>query len=348
MTQHKPLQTNEIGSWLSQASTILLFKLGVILLGITAVIFVIAWFIFSDRPPFEPSLEHGLPVSAADGGGPLAQPGLVAITVNGIEWDAAQPLDPPRTVDVGGFVLNVLPPYLPEQQFWGAAELPPNQAGWLENSIINYVFRLPAGRAYQEMLATAAAEKAPVILTTAQGRQFEFVVDQGVAQQTAVSQRRIQQTSPAITVLWFDGDQSYMLTGDYVPRPQELERITLPERLLLIDENTDDVYLSVRLDSVDSQEEGLQLLIRGTITNSGLDIGTITENEINLAGEGLVSRMLSVNPPLPWRIPSGNSQIAFAVTFQRPPVDEAALTIGQHGFRLLFDQPAEFEDTAVP
>jgi hypothetical protein len=177
-----------------------------------------------------------------------------------------------------------------------------------------------------------------VILTTAQGRQFEFVVDQGVAQQTAVSQRRIQQTSPAITLLWFDGDQSYMLTGDYVPRPQELERITLPERLLLIDENTDDVYLSVRLDSVDSQEEGSQLLIRGTIT----------ENEINLTGEGLVSRMLSVNPPLPWRIPSGNSQIAFAVTFQRPPVDEAALTIGQHGFRLLFDQPAEFEDTAVP
>lgn len=342
MTQQKP-HTDNVGHLVSQASYTLLLKLGVILLGITAVIFVIAWFVFSDRPSFEPSLEHGLPVSAADGSGPLAQPGLVAITVNGIEWDAAQPLDPPQTIEIDGFRFTISPPYFSEEQFWGAETLSANHAGWLENSIINYVFRLPASKAYQELLVAAANGQNNIILTTSQGKRFEYSLNQGIEQPTAVSQRRITQTSPAVTLLWLDGEQSYMLTGDYLPQPQELEMLNLPHWLSLTDETAaaDSDHLSVRLESVDIQADGMQLLVRGTITNSGLNVGSIGESEIHLTGDGMVSRILSVNPAFPWRIPAGNSQIAFAVTLQRPPVDEGQLIIGPQGFSLLFNEVAE-------
>ena len=343
MNQQQPPQANNIGPWLAQASPSLLLKLGLLLLGVAAAVFFLAWLIFGEGIAFEPSLEHGLPVSAANVVNPLAQPGLVEIEVNGLPLGVAPRLDPPRLLEIDGFQLTVAPQPLGETQFWSGAELAANQIGWLENSIVNYTFRLPAGRAYRDMLAVASQSGEPLTLTTVQGRQFQFVVSRGAEQPTAVSQQRLHQNSPAVTLLWLDGGDSYILTGDYLPTPDDLAATGVDQALTLTGQETWDnaAYLSVRLDSADIQADGMQLLVRGAIVNSGLEEGVIGQPEITLTGDGLVSQILSVNPPLPWRAPPGNSQIAFAITFQRPPGAESILTIGTQAFRLSFENTPE-------
>lgn len=339
----QPPQTDSIGQWLSQASYGLLLKLGLLLLAIAAAVFFLAWLIFGDGIAFGPSLEHGLPVSAANAVNPLAQPGLVDIEVNGLPLSVAPRLDPPRLLEIDGFQLTVVPQPLGETQFWGGAELAANQVGWLENSIVNYIFHLPTGRAYRDMLAAASQSGETIKLTTVQDRQFQFVVSRGAEQPTAVSQQQIHQNSPAVTLVWLDGDDSYILTGDYLPTLEDLATTGLDQSFTLTSQETWDnvAYLSVRLDSADIQADGMQLLVRGAIVNSSLEEGVIGQPEITLTGDGLISQILSVNPPLPWRVPPGNSQIAFAITFQRPPDAEYVLTIGPQAFALTFNNAAE-------
>lgn len=97
--------------------------------------------------------------------------------------------------------------------------------------------------------------------------------------------------------------------------------------------------LNVKLDGVDIQSDGLQLLVRGSITNSGVQEGVVAASEIMMISDELRSQIISVDPPLPWHIPPGNSQMVFTAVFQRSLSSEASLTIGAQEFVLQFTPP---------
>lgn len=202
-SQQRPEQAETLRDWLVQASPSLLMKL-ILSVGITlGLLIFLAWLTFgeglatfSDLP-----LEPGVPVSAADELGLVAQPGLVEMQVDGVDFGTVHRLDPPVALEINGFRLDVANAYLSEETLWSDVALSANQVGWLENSMINYVFRLPANRGYRDILETAVQEKGLINLVTTQGNRFDFTIVEGTAQAITANPQRIQQKRPTITFL---------------------------------------------------------------------------------------------------------------------------------------------------
>lgn len=338
MNDHRPPRTNDARQWLAQAGFGLLLKLGLLLLGMLAAVFFLAWLAFGGG--VAPRLETGAPVSAADASGALVQPGLVAMQVDGVTVGTVQRLDAPQALTIDGFQLDVAGQYLTAAALWQAGDVPANQASWLQHTIVNYVFRLPGSRAYRDMLETAAAAGGTVTLETAQGRQLTFALAPGSGQAPAAQAQAVQQNRPAITLIWVDAADAgatYALSGAYVPGEPPAGDVGSGQAADAADAGSAAPPLLVRLDAADLQEAGRQLLVRGTLTNRGLAPQQLDAADLQLAAGGLVGQILSVDPPLPWQVPPNNSQVAFAVTFQRLPQAEATLTIGPQDFALTFE-----------
>lgn len=344
-SQQRPEQAETLRDWLVQASPSLLMKL-IMTAGITlGLLGFLAWLTFgeglatfSDLP-----LEPGVPVSAAGELGLVAQPGLVEMQVDGVDFGTVHRLDPPVALEINGFRLDVANTYLSEETLWSDVALSANQVGWLENSMINYVFRLPANRGYRDILETAVQEKGFINLVTTQGNQFDFTIVEGTTQAVTATPQQIQQKRPAITLLWLNADESgaYILSGEYIPSIHLLEASGLGGSKPAPDSELPAANLNVKLDGVDIQSDGLQLLVRGSVTNSGIQEGVVAAQEIMMLSDELRSQIISVDPPLPWHIPAGNNQMVFTAVFQRPLSSEASLTIGAQEFVLQFTPPTE-------
>lgn len=337
MTQHNTPQTNTIRQWLSQASRPLLIKMGLLFFGTIGAVFFLAWLIFGDGLAFTPTLEQ--PVSAADSVNFLSQPGLVNMQVDGLDLGVVQQLNPPKSIELNGFQLDVSNQYLSDETLLQPMELSANQIGWLENSIVNYIFRLPGSRSYRDLLEKAVAANSVVTLTTAQGNQLAFTVTNADARFVTAQDSSLQQKRPSITLLWTSEDEqsSYVVSGVYAPSPLDLQAVGFSGETA-VDTPTTATTLAVHLDTADLQTNGLQLLVRGTLTNRGTEARIIEAKDINLAANGLVSQIISTDPPLPWQVPPNNSQMIFTVTFQRPPESEAVLSIDSQRFALSFTE----------
>jgi len=340
MTRNEPPRTSHARQWLSQASTSLLLKVGLLLLGTAAIVFVLAWFLFGDGLSLISGLER--PVSAADPVAYLAQPGPVEIEVDGVKLDVVHRPDPPAMIEIDGFQFEVANRYLTANEMWQSRELPANQVFWLERSIVNYVFRVPGSRSYREILETAGAANGTIRLTTDQGNELAFTISEAGELSQSARTRTLQQTRPVITLLWLaeNGEGvSYFVSGEYAPSNQALQAAGFDDQSAMDRAaGAPAVDLAVRLAGIDLQADGLQLLVRGTVTNRSPGARIIEPTDIHLATDDLVSQILSVDPPLPWQLAPNNSQMAFAVTFQRPPDANAVLTIGPQQYALSFSE----------
>jgi len=268
----------------------------------------------------------------------MLQPGLIEIQVDGIDMGNVHLLDPPHSIEIDGFELIVGPQYLNKDEIW-TANSSSNETFWLENSIINYVFRLPNGRGYHDLLEEAVASKSIIQLNTIQGNQLNFTLNQGKQQKSLIAKRYIQQIEPSITFIWVDGEDneaSYIVSGVYTPVVQDMEAYDLGTLRVQSDDNLTDSgsYLTVSLDGVENQENMIQILVRGMILNHGGNEYILEERDIDLSSLGLESQIISIDPPLPWHIPADNNQIPFTIIFQRPFESEAILTIGEDTFQL--------------
>ena len=85
--------------------------------------------------------------------------------------------------------------------------------------------------------------------------------------------------------------------------------------------------LSIQMQTMQTQAEGLQLVTQGTLTNKGSEPMVLTAEDIELVADGLMSQILQIDPPLPWQVPGNNNQMLFTITFQRPPAENAQLQI---------------------
>lgn len=346
--QNKSVQAETFRQWLAQANPALLMKLFLSIMAALGILFFLAWLRFGDglalfaNLPLEPSM----PVSAADEFGLVAQPGLVNMQVDGVDLGTVHRLDLPTSLEVNGFRLTVAPEQLNQESVWTPVALGANQVGWLENSLINYTFRLPANRGYRDILETAAQEKGLMTLVTAQGNRFDFSIENGTAQAALPNPQLLQQKRPSITLLWLDNygsNAGYVLTGSYIPSIHLLEAPGIGGLAAAAanDAQLPAVNLSVRVDGIDIQTDGLQMLVRGSVTNSGIEEGVLEAKDIVLVSGELRSQIISIDPPLPWRIPPNNSQMIFTAVFQRPLHSEGSLTIGSQEFVLQFTQPTE-------
>ena len=336
----QPQQAETLRDWLAQANPSLLLKLILTAGAALALLIVLAWLTFGgglasfSAIPLEP----GQPVSAADEFGLAARPGLVAMQVDGVDLGSVHRLDPPAALEIDGFRLTVAQEYLNEESLLAELDLGANQVAWLENSVINYVFCLPANRGYRDILATAVSNQSLITLTTAQGNQFDFTIEAGAQETTAALAAYTRQKQPAITLLWQNGDgtEAYVLKGSYIPSIHLLDASGLGGAQVEPAQTLPEADLHVQLDGVDIQTDGLQLLVRGSVTNSVVQAGTVAAADIALLGDALRSQIVSVDPPLPWQVPAGNGVVAFTAVFQRPLSSHATLTIHAQDFALEF------------
>ena len=339
-TPQQPKQAETLRDWLAQANPSLQMKL-ILTAGVTlGLLILLAWLTFggglasfADIP-----LEPGQPVSAADEFGMAARPGLVAMQVDGVDFGSVHQLDPPVALTIDGFRLTVAQEYLNEETLLTELALGANQVAWLENSVINYVFRLPVNRGYRDILETAVTNQSLITLTTVKGNQFDFTIEAGARETAAALNARIQQKQPAITLLWqnSEGTEAYVLRGSYIPSIHLLDASGLGGVRVEPAQTLPEADLRVQLDGVDIQSDGLQLLVRGSVTNSGVQEGSVSAADILILGDDLHSQIVSADPPFPWRVPAGNGMVAFTAVFQRPLSKEASLTIGNQEFALQF------------
>ena len=337
MNEQKPVQSESFLHWLAQAPARMLFKLMLFFVGIFGTVVFITWLLFSGglEQLTAVSRQASHAVSASQEFSVAAQPGLVEMQVDGVNHGTIHRLDPPVAVEVGGFTLSVASTYLNQTTMWNSLELPANQVGWLENSVVNYVFRVPHNRGYQEMLAQAGTEQGHIRLITARGNIFEFALDSREQRSTVNREQLLQQKRPSITLVWLDeaGQNSEVLMGSYAPDSTAVSASIAPATLA-DSVKTGPAQLNVQLDGVDIESNGHQLIVRGSVVNSGLQEGIIDQADFTLASGELRSQLLSIEPPLPWRVSANNSQMVFTAVFQKPPEAEAILTIDDQSFAL--------------
>lgn len=329
MSQNQPPETRSGGQTSQTSSFVKMALLFLITIGAT---FFITRFFFGNG-----SLLPAGDTLSSNSLSSLAQPGLIEIEVDGVNLGTIHRLDPPQSVEIDGFQFAVSGQYLNDNVLWQSMEMPANQVGWLENSIINYIFRVPGSRSYREVLENAASTNSVVHLTTTQGNQLAFQLTDLTAQPLAATDPALQQTRPAITLLWLGeagNEGSFLVSGNYIAAPPAAPALAVESS----DSLPSDVgnQLAVHLQTADLQTNGLQLVLQGTITNRSAETQLVEAQELTLATNGLVSQILAVDPPLPWQVPPNNSQIFFTITFQRPPDANAHLVIGPQHYALTF------------
>jgi hypothetical protein len=334
MTPQQPHQTNNMRQWLSQAGPTLVLKLILLFIGVVIIATLFSAVLLGENLYFWPSLTLEQPVSADEETELLTQPGFVELVIDDLNLGIVQQFNPPQSLEIAGFQLPVSNRYLTDSNLWLPGDENSNQLGWLENSIINYVFRLPANRGYQDIVSEASVNQETVTLLTADGKQYVFQLNPADA--PAIPNQPISQAGPAITFIWLDSDDNYhAVSGKYQPLAVPLSQVDYRPQTHGVDFAMSGLGdLSVRLDIVELHPNGLQLETRGVITNRGPDPQIISAQEIELESNGLVSQIIAAEPPLPWQIPANNSQMIFSLILQKPPGDFSYFTIGKQRYQI--------------
>ncbi|MEM8858321.1 MAG: hypothetical protein AAGD96_08375 [Chloroflexota bacterium] len=333
MTQ--PEQTDNLRVWLAQANPKLIMKLFMLFCVFGAVVTALIWLIFNTNIQFRSTLGFDQPVQANGQQPLLEQPSIIGLSLDNTDVSLAQSFNPPQTVEFGGYQLAISNQYLDAANLWKPIELNNTQIGWLENSVIHYIFRLPANRGFKDVLANLATKQESVTVHTAAGDQLTFKLN-GVVDQ--IESQTITQAKPAITLIWLgENGEQLAVSGNYQPSAELLSKIDYrPEHLATSNTASQQSSVSVRLDAIDLLDNSVYLQTRGIITNRGADTLTISANDVSLQANGLVSQIVTADPPFPWTIPPNNSQIAFSLTLQRPPEAKAQLSIQNQLFELNF------------
>jgi hypothetical protein len=334
MTQQNSPTTNSFSQWLSLATPILLVKTAVFILTIIAITLFLAR-LFLTRANITQIVEPEASSPLEETAMPWLQTSLVELQIGGQSTSEIYQIDPPQRLKISNIEVPVSPHSLGKDHFLMPVITSTQEAVWLENTVINYAFRLPSGRGYRDILQNVVAASGEISMTTSQGKQILFTVRSGALQPAADIPKFLQQTHPAITFIWIDEDNpeiSYIVSGNYSPPDQTQFPQTDTEAPPA--EGVEEIApLVIQLNTAELKGEA-QLWVQGTIKNSGVTDRLVEEGDIRLTSGEMPHLIAEIDPPLPWIILPGNNEQPFTITFERPDAKDAVLTIEMKQFEL--------------
>lgn len=215
-------------------------------------------------------------------------------------------------------------------------------AVWVYGSLVNHIIFLGQTNDAQNLLETMS-EGDPLTLTMGDGRINEFRLtgrQTFTAGQTANT--LFNQNSPALTlVMALEGDQRLVITAANIYQQDD------GELTIAYDPPPLGPLPEITLTGADISPDSTALVVNGAAVNNGDQDYVVTAEQITLESDGRAYLLLTVSPPLPWRVLPGE-QIDFELAFFTP-ANTALFTLDGWLFELEFTYPEpEPEPTPEP
>lgn len=333
MTEQNVTSTEVNRDEVSINNTLWRVKVSVITLIGIALALVIIPYIFRDDGGF---LGPEQPLPIAETAVPLLQPQLIAVKIDGEDTGRVYPRNPPQLLEINNFRIPISSYHLSsDDEILTTTALPADEATWLEDTIVNYIIRLPAGRGYRDVLESAVTSSVTITLTTAQGNVFPFSITKGELMPTGEVKPFLQQIRPAITLIWIGADSlevSYVVSGLYSPPAQ----VTPPQQDAADEDSNgeeQEPLLKVELTTAIINDDAI-LQVSGTIKNTGANERVIEAKDIELIDNEISRAFIKIEPELPWEIAPDNTPVTFTILFINPETEAVEIRIDRRRFEL--------------